>query len=176
LDLKLVKKDVVYKVGRNVLLFQQMEGVLKYLVSQSTLSGTRSDLLSKHEKHKQSVSKRTMGTVVRNFLDGVEPAPEPEKLTEAFISFKFETDMSENMRTEIEALVAERNTLIHHFFDDIEAESMESWQHASARLDLQEERLARTTGNLRNIAQALSDGRKALAEHMMTEDFKRQLK
>ena len=174
MDLKSVKKEVVYKVGRNVLLFQQMEGVLKYLVSQSTLSGTRGDMLSKHEKRKQSVSKRTMGTVVRNFLDGVEPTPEPEEVTEAFISFKFETDVSEGMRTEIEQLVAERNTLIHHFFEDIEEESIESWQEASVQLDSQKNRLTRTLDNLRNIAQAISDGRKALADYMMTEEFKQQ--
>ena len=176
MDFKLVKKEVVYKVGRNVLLFQQMEGVLKYLVSHGSMSGTRSELFLKHEKQKQAVSRRTMGTVVRNFLDGIEPAPEPEELTEAFISFKFETDVTESMRAEIEQLVAERNTLIHHFLEDIELDSVASWQEASARLDLQEERLVRAKGNLRNIAQALSDGRKALAEYIMTEEFKRQFK
>ena len=175
LDLQSVKKEVIYKVGRNVLLFQQMERVLKYLVSHGTIAGTKSEFLSKHEKRKQAVSKQTLGMVVRNFIDGVDPTPEPEELKEAFISFKFEAELSDGVSAEIEQLVAERNTLIHHFFENIEANSLESWQEASVRLDSQEERLTRTTGNLRNIAQALSDGRKELADRMMTEEFKQQI-
>ncbi|MCP5147193.1 MAG: hypothetical protein H6986_03655 [Pseudomonadales bacterium] len=174
MELHKVKKEVVYKVGRNVLLFQQMEGVLKYLVSHGNIAGTATELKPKFDKQKQSVSKRTLGMVVGDFLDGTTQPPEPEKLTEVYFSFSFETEVDEDLKAEIEELVAERNNLIHHFFAEVEVESLDSWLNASDRLDAQEVKLGRVIENLRKIAQTLSDGRKALADFMTTEEFKQR--
>lgn len=176
LDLHDIRKEVVYKVGRNVLLFQQMERVLKYLVTHSAFSATASEMASKFDRHKQSVSKRTLGMVVGDFLAGSKPEPAPEVLTEPHLSISFDFELEESVRVQIEALVDERNYLVHHFLEGIDAESKESWVKASGRLDIQEDELDKATDHLRKLAQALSDGRKELAEYMMTEEFKQQLR
>lgn len=53
--------EVLRKIGRNVLLFQQMEAMLKFLVSRCSLEGTVSELKSNHEKAIEAVSRQTLG-------------------------------------------------------------------------------------------------------------------
>ena len=174
MDLKSTRKEAIFKVGRNVLLFQQLEGVLKYLVSHGTFSAYQSELISKFKRQKKSVSKRTLGMVVGDFLSDPEPTPAPEKLREPHIIFRFTFEMQEDIKAQIEELVDERNHLVHHFLEGFDTSSVERWSAASASLDLQQEKLNRTKKYLQDLAQALSDGRKELAERMMTEEFRQQ--
>ena len=176
MELQEHRKEVIYKVGRNLLRFQQMEKLLKYLVSHGTMSGHQSELLSKFDRRKQSVSKSTLGMNVGEFLSDAESTPPPENLTEAHFEFNFDFEIEEEMKSKIEYLVEERNYLVHHFLEDIDTETLASWEAASDRLDQQEEKLQEATDYLRRLAEALSEGRRAIADHMLTEEFRRQLK
>jgi len=44
MELKEAKREVIYKVGRNVLMFQQMEHLSKYLVANGSVSGHKNGL------------------------------------------------------------------------------------------------------------------------------------
>ncbi len=176
MDLQELQKEVTYKVGRNLLLFQQMEVLLKYLVSHGTISAYHTQLLSKFEKRKQPVSKSTLGMNVGEFLSGSNPAPPPENLSEAHFEFRVDVEIEEERRSQIEGLVEERNHLVHHFLTDIDTVSFESWMAASNRLNLQEDKLTTAIEYLRGLAEELSRGRKALAEHMSTKEFEEWFK
>ncbi|WP_226704497.1 hypothetical protein [Microbulbifer elongatus] len=102
--------ETLKKIGRNVLTFQRMEAMLKFLISYSRLQGTASELQSNHEKAVDAVSMQTMGNLVKNFVTSVysELNREPESPLDneqAWISFSFkvETDeaSTENKRGQI---------------------------------------------------------------------------
>lgn len=174
MDLKKAKDNVIYKVGLNVLLFQEMEHLLKFLVMNGQVSGYASEILSKHQKRKTAISKQTLGTVAGSLLNPViEEAP--EVLKEAHISFNFSFETGPELASEIEGLVAARNHLVHHFLTDIDMSSVENLQGASESLDAQEERLRTVIDQLRSVAKALQSGRKEMAEYMMTEEFRKRL-
>jgi len=63
-----IKNEVMRKIGRNVLLYQQVEHILKYLVANGRISGDVSTIKSRHEIKKESVAKKTMGAVAGDFL------------------------------------------------------------------------------------------------------------
>lgn len=175
MELKAAKNDAIHKVGRNVLMFQIMEHLLKFLVSNSSLSGYSSELLSKKAKRSESVAKQTLGMVVGDFLDDSEPAAVPDLLREPHFSFHFSHEVTAESQVEIEALVAERNHLVHHFITDIEFNSVDEWLKAAESLDQQYERIERTNEYLRMVGESLSDGRSQAAEYMMSDEFVSQI-
>jgi len=173
LELKVAKDEVIYRVGRNVLLFQQMEHILKYLVANGSISGYSSELLSRHEKHKDSVSKRTLGMVVGDFLDNAEPAATPDELREPHFAFTYSPEITIETRAEVESLVLERNKLIHHFLVGVDAESVDSYREAARLLEHQKHRLTNVISDLLGYANGLRDMRKELAEFLMSDEFEK---
>ena len=65
MGLRAAKDEVLRKTGRNMLLFQQVERMLKFLITNGTLSGHASELLKKREQQAESINKQTMGAVGR---------------------------------------------------------------------------------------------------------------
>lgn len=63
------KDEVLRKIGRYMLLFQQVERMLKFIITNGTLSGHVSELLKKREQQAKSVHKQTMGQLVGQFLE-----------------------------------------------------------------------------------------------------------
>ncbi len=86
--------DVLRKVGRNVVLFQQLEQLLKFVVANGNLSGFASELSTLKRQQAEKVSKQTMGTLVGQYVENSNPEPgtstnEPEEFDEAYLSFSF---------------------------------------------------------------------------------------
>jgi hypothetical protein len=82
MELKQAKKEVIYKFGRNVLMFRQMEHLLKHLVANDGVSGHPRDFTAKTKKRVDSVMKKTLGMVAGEYLDPPEAQPPPEQLKE----------------------------------------------------------------------------------------------
>lgn len=49
-EMKDCKDEVLRRIGRNLLLFQQIEGVVKFLVANGSIGGPASTLLAQHEQ------------------------------------------------------------------------------------------------------------------------------
>lgn len=78
------REDVEQKVGRNVILFQQMEASLKTLLAISNVSGFSRNIKETHHKRVKSKDKRTMGQLAEQFRPKVlfhaeEPDPGPKE-------------------------------------------------------------------------------------------------
>ncbi|EAQ96932.1 hypothetical protein [Congregibacter litoralis] len=154
MDLDACRDEVVFKLGRNVLLFQQLERTLKWIVPRLEVSGANAaELKDNFAKRQSSASKQTMGMNTGELFTDAEK--DVSSQTWALVSsFAFEPET----REEIEALVCERNELVHHFMDKVEVESPESWRKASIALDHQKERIAAIDALLRDLAAVLKSG------------------
>ena len=182
MELLEIKNEVMRKIGRNVLLYQQVEHVLKYLVSNGRISGDVSTMKSRHESRKSSVAKKTMGTVAGDFFteifaeeDSFDSLPENPSAVHLSISFRIETEEKhfELRRDAIASLVADRNALIHHLIPKLNTESIESWLETDRDLDLQREKILPELEYLQTVAKQFSDMRKDLGEYLLSAEGKK---
>ena len=183
MELTKIKNEVLRKIGRNVLLYQQVEHILKYLVSNGRISGNVDTLKSSLEKRKSSVAKRTMGMVAGDFFaeilgeyDSLETNPENPSKAQLSINFRIETEEKhfELRQDKIAALVADRNELIHHLMPKLNTDSVETWIETGRHLDLQREKIIPELEYLQKIAQQFSSMRKELGEYLMSPEGRRQ--
>lgn len=181
MELEKAKNEVQRKIGRNVLIFQQVEYLLKYVVANGNLSGSASQLQAK-KKQIEITKKQTMGQLVGQYLDNThsvceEIKDDPVDLEEAYISFSFRLDVDavyyETKKEVLASLVADRNELIHHLLPRLNPKSIESWLETEAYLDQQREKLILELNELQSIAGALKDSREELAEYIKSDEGKR---
>ena len=182
MELLEVKNEVMRKIGRNVLLYQQVEHVLKYLVSNGRISGDVSTIKSSHESRKSTVAKKTMGTVAGDFFaeifgeeESFDNLPENPSTVHLSISLRIETEEKhfELRRDAIASLVADRNALIHHLMPKLNTESIESWLETDRDLDLQREKILPELEYLQTVAKQFSEMRKDLGEYLLSAEGRR---
>ena len=185
-ELEDAKNKVLQKVGRNVLLFQQMEQTLKALVGTSNVSGYVSEIKSKQESKIESVKTQTMGQLVSQYVENNNPelnsdkVNEPENIKEPHISlsFRIETDLDSYTKRKvlINSLVEERNNLVHHFLPTCDFTSINSCKDALNRLDEQSNRIKTEINNFRTVLTSFNNMRKDIAHFYASEEFESYLK
>jgi hypothetical protein len=175
--------DILRKVGRNVVLFQQLEQLLKFVVANGNLAGFASELNELKKKKAEKVSKQTMGTLVGQYVENSNPASdtssnEPEVLDEAYLSFSFniecDGDYYESKKEALDQLVSERNDLIHHLLPRFDMKSVESCETLGKELDVQSESIRLEIKNLQAMAKALNDGRKEIADFLQSKKGRKE--
>ena len=185
MELEQAKNEVMRKIGRNMLLFQQMEHMLKFLVVHGTMAGYRSEIMANQEQRAAAVLKQTMGQVTGQFLENTYSVPEetadaPEELKEAYFSFAFRLKSDpvdyENKKQALASIVADRNELIHHLLPRLDTDSIESWMETDRYLDQQREKLLPEIDALGNMVDVLQEGRKELGEFFKSDEGKKQFK
>ena len=111
------------KVGRNLLLFQRLEYILKMLVAMSEISGYASEIERNKESRKNWAMKLTLGQIVgehiESFNPGDEERPEPSPgRKEPYLSIRqsiqCDENFLENRKSVLAEFVKERNELVHH--------------------------------------------------------------
>jgi len=145
-----MKDDVLRKVGRNVVLFQQIESMLKLLVSLHHNQGTIDTFAEQQQKRSEKVHTQTMGQLAEMYKNGILSGTEilrkePENLKAIHVSVTFQLegdpDLLESHRSNLEILVNERNALIHHFLPKWIPDSQEAMADAMLYLDQQREKV-----------------------------------
>jgi hypothetical protein len=179
-QLKEVNNEVLRKIGRNILLFQQMELTLKALVSSANISGYASELKSKQADKIESVKTQTMGQLVGQYIESNNPeqnnnSNEPENLKEAYISISTYIEIDEethNQQKELMAsLVEERNNLVHHFLPTFDSTSFKSCIDAQQKLDKQAEKVRLKVNSLRSILTTQNEMKKDITDFMQTNEY-----
>jgi len=172
-------REIQRKIGRNILLFQQLEYALKYVVANGRFSGYSSDLKNIIESKRESVNKQTMGQLVGQFVESHNPARdeslnEPEELKEAHFLFDFrvKTDEKsyEDQKETLSRLVLERNKLVHHLLPEFDPNSFESCEQVERKLDDQADRVRVEVKNIQSLAQSLSDMRKKVSDFLSSQE------
>ncbi len=183
-ELENLKKEIQQKIGRNVILFQQMEHMLKALVTYGNLSGYTSELQTNFEQRTATIHKQTMGKVVGQFLensysDSEETTNEPNELKEmemwvsSRITIGCDDVFYEERQTALASLVTERNNLIHHLLPKWNQISSDSGTEIKQYLDQQREKILPELQLLNVQIKALEEARKILEHFIASGEFEK---
>ena len=179
------QKNILYqKIGRNVVLFQQIENILKYLLGHIQIEGYASEIQAIGEQRSARISKLTMGQTVGQFVKNVYAESEnhwshtnaPEDLREPWLKFGFTIQgegLYERRRKALASIVAERNALIHHIMPTWNLESEDSRLEAEEYLDLQYDRAVSEFNYLKEEVNQLLHNIKVLADFMQSGEYKK---
>jgi hypothetical protein len=128
------------------------------------------------------VGKETMGMLVGRlsdeFLSDVAGASEiPDGITVPWLSMQVTLDAQAtlDLHRDLQALVKERNELVHHLATRWGSRSLEATRSISVELDEQRERFLPVFDRLRHMVLAMRDGMRAQAEYLSSPQGKSQL-
>jgi hypothetical protein len=182
-DLIKVQDEVFRKIGRNLLIFQKIELMLKYLIDNGKVSGYLRELNENQERRATAAAKQTMGNLAGQFMETAfqeheESLREPLEVKEPYISFSFtvraDSDFYESKRQSLKALVDDRNNFIHHLLPRFNPDSMESCLEIERHLDQQQEKLIPEHNYLKSLIESFEEAKKAYIKYFESEEGKRQ--
>ncbi|GAB7549924.1 hypothetical protein [Cupriavidus sp. 8B] len=159
--------------------------MLKFVVANGAAEGYRGELRKLQEEKRAAVSKKTMGQLIGDFVNG-HLGPEssgreaPTELREVWFSFRFNVEAGEpfyeQRRAGLADIVAERNELIHHLLPRWDIKSRDRTREVADYLDQQREKTLAELEVLRGMVKVFEDGRRAQAEFVASEEGLRELK
>lgn len=182
--MKELSDEVLRKIGRNVLLFQQIERLLKFVVTNHRADGTILDLVENHQKRAGEIQTQTMGKLIKQYgggflSDAGEAIKEPKDATQAWMSFIFsitgDNDFMESQRPDLELMVRERNDLVHHFLPRWHPNSLEHMTAASTYLDQQYEKVLPMFEHLKSVAKSMHQAQETVAAFLASNEGERML-
>lgn len=170
------------RVGRNLLLFQQIEHFLKFLLSTHKWGGTTDTIKTNLQKQTEGVSKKMLGQLVEKYAtevlkDAGEDVPEEEIPADGlFVSFVIsgDTKFVESTRRDLKVMTDERNELIHHFLPRWQPDSLEKMTEALAYLDTQREKVLPMHEHLRSTIGHIQEDRKKLHDFLASPEYEKQ--
>lgn len=179
MSLEELVKEIQRKIGRNLMRYQQLEQVLKYVVANAQFSGYVSELKQNISNKKESVKKQTMGKLIGQFVERTDPAfPENSNeyldRNEAHLAFDFKSVIDDKhylaTKERLSSLVSERNNLVHHLFPDLDLNSFDSCKKYDTKLDIEGDKVRIEFENTQRIAKSLHDMKNKMAQYLMSEE------
>ena len=144
-------RDIAFrKIGRNVVNLQRFERMLKFIIVRSNVQGYVSELVKIHQDRTKETSQKTLGLLVKEFLDTVYSTDDPfsdrpDELNDIWMSYAFRVQASADSiskrERELREVVDERNALIHHWLAEVDFNSVDECKELISRLDAQHDRL-----------------------------------
>jgi hypothetical protein len=183
-ELQRAQDEVLRKIGRNVLLFQEIEALFKHVVVHTTIETTPSTLTTSYKDRVTQVQKQTLGIVVGRFtketlVTGFESFDGPGDVAEPKLSLNFKLEIDGPARVaheaELEAMVDARNELIHQLAQRHDFRTMNGCEDAVRYLESQFERYKPMRDRIRDVARYMDEERRALLAHLASEDGQRQI-
>lgn len=181
-DLKPTQNEVLRRVGRNLLLFQQIEGLLKFLLSCHKVGGTPVGFKERQQKQIDTINRSMLGHLVDKYVtevlnDAGAEVPEEEGPAD-WLTFTFrvssDTEFVEAMRQDMKLMTEQRNELVHGFLPRWQTDSPEKLEETLAYLDTQREKVLPMHEHLRTTAGHIQESRKKLFEFMASEEYRKQ--
>jgi hypothetical protein len=164
-----------------MLLFQQVEHMLKYLIANGQFSGNIGEIKANKEQRAERVHKQTMGMLAGQYLDEIhlghdEDTENQEELRGAYLSFSFkvecDSDYYETRKQALASIVDDRNDLIHHLLPKFNPDSIASCMEIDQYLDQQRVKLLPEFDLLKNMVENLQEGMKILAAFLNSKEGK----
>lgn len=175
--------EVLRRVGRNLVIFQQVEHALNFLTTHARFHAPASQFAERFAKHAESIGKKSMGDLAGKLTGTVlvqdERDATPDTIDEAWFGFRFtiETDAESVARheAELKELVDRRNELVHHFLPRWQAAVGGDAETALAWLDAQREAAVGMLDRLQGWARTVETARKEHAAFLASEEGARQM-
>jgi hypothetical protein len=187
-ELNGIRNEVLRKIGRNVMLFQQMEHLLKVMLAKSSVSVS---LDSKTPVRPRQADTKTLGQLVGSFqkdvmvkLDEMNSALEtsetldvlgPPKMSMTW-NIGVEEDFREEFRSDMKIVVDERNELIHLLLPKWDPTSMDGCREVDGYLDRQREKVLPTLNTLIELWNNLRDAQREMLEFIASDEGKEQIR
>lgn len=179
-DLAESKAKTFELIGRNILLFQEMEHLLKKVLPRATISiSSDTDVSSMMTTRLGAVKTCTLGALVNRFIAEVCDAGEPEipgdsdmaGLTATY-RLRFDPpDGRDVMSKRLNDLVEGRNRLVHHLLSQIVPNSPASWRSLHEGLEDQYQQTLAEIETLQHLVEGIEES-SALIAH---PDIRREL-
>lgn len=177
-DLKQIQDEVFRRVGRNLVLFQVIEGLLKFLLSHHKFGSEPKDFREHQQERIHAVNGKMLGILVNKYGTevlrdaGVEAAEEESPAD--WISFSFrmsgDTDYVETMRREMKLMTEQRNELVHGFLARWQPDSPEKLEETLRYLDAQREKVLPMHEHLKVMAAQVMEGRQKFFEYLTSKE------
>jgi len=131
------------KIGRNVLHFQRMESMLKFLTSRAFLQGDAQNLRKNFSKNVTKSSEKTLGNLVKEYIEKIYLGEQKINESQFSVQFRVEADEKfiEERKIALDDIVQQRNRLIHQMLLEFDQTSVASCKKLSAILDEQNEKI-----------------------------------
>lgn len=170
--------EVQRRIGRNLVAFQQVEHLLKYLNTHAAFIGPASELSAGLEKQAASMHQKTMGELAGRLIDNVLKPPasdEPaDEIDEGWMGLRIEIEADaeyvDRTNHEIRALVKARNELVHHFLPRWISAANGEADSALKYLDAQWDETLRLKKRLAAWARAVEAGQRRFAEFLASPE------
>lgn len=167
------------KIGRNMVNFQKMEAMLKFLATQHAMSGSLEDLAKVIARAKKSIARQPMGRLAEAFIQSAysnrQTTAEPQETQKISVSFSFRVELTPELVRErkkaLRSVVAERNKLVHKWLAFFDPNSAESCRSLGVDLDEQHTRIWPEFETLKAIVQAVCEHQREAAQYFASEEF-----
>ena len=158
------------KIGRNVVNFQKMEAMLKFLLKFSNFSAPISKGREHLEAREQRHGTKPMGHLVELAAKSLRiGAPSvPAQIDEAWMTYSISLGdgaQKKVWRKELQRVVGERNALIHHMLVAWNPNSIESSRSLCDELDAQRDRVMGAYRHLESVVKALVESHQEVAQN-----------
>lgn len=172
-----LRNEVLRRVGRNLLLYQQIEMLMKFLVVNAVIDGGPSGPSAELLKRQAEVRKKSLGQIRGQFFEElyVEPAEVHNESPPTEIRFRstFHISLSEaeqlaRDQKKFEAMTDERNDLVHHFLESCALTDRLALEAALPRLNAQRENAIPLHDSLRQLHDVLVEGRRVMASFIQS--------
>lgn len=180
-DIESAKNDVMRKIGRNVLSFQELEYLLKFLLANGKIAGYSREIKANLEKQADEISKQTLGKLVKAFIENhhnldSKLKEHPDDPKGVFFTLGFNVECNETFYDEkkalLEKMVADRNFLIHNLLSRYDENSVESCLETIQFLDQQNERITREINNIEKLIDSFQKLRDSLFSFLKSDEGK----
>jgi hypothetical protein len=189
IDLEALQHELQRKLGRCMLRLQQYERLLKSIVAHTHIEGPAESLLAEGERNEASLSKKSLGTLVKMFAGNLSESTDTvssaktkkgsgdqESEAALWVSIHLGISMSaadqDQTKRELAELVDMRNELVHHFIGRFDIGSEDGCISGSSHLDQCYTRIEHHCQRLRIWAQGQAEARRQLSSWMATAAFR----
>jgi len=175
--------EVLRRVGRNLLLFQQIEGLLKGLLANHKGGGSLLDFKARQEEQEKRINKQMIGQLVEKYGtevlqdDSVEVTEEKEPVGMASFAIRIQCDAEflESVRRDLKLMTEERNELVHAFLPRWQPDSPEKMTETLSYLDEQREKVLPILEHLKATIADMKQSRALMAEFIAGDEFRQQI-
>lgn len=181
---KNLEDEVLRKIGRNLLIFQQIEYMLKRILGNSRVQGYVHELANNKENRVNGIQKDMLGLLIQRYIDEIlsdadEEQHGPPDLSGIWLSFSFKTNgdnaFYKHQCQNLELVREERNQLVHHFLPYWRPDLPEQLSTACEYLDEQREKILPVWEHLKSVVETMHQALQEHASHFASEEFNRCL-
>ncbi len=178
-----LRESALRSIGRNVVNFQKLEHLLKFISLLQGFEGSLSKVANEHEKRIEKAARHTLGQAIQEWQKvvwgGQSSGMATADLFEPWLSWQFDIGMDRE-RAAVQGnllfdLATERNYLIHHDLASMDFESASQCQALIHKLDDQNGRILEQLRMLGPIKAAIRELLSALQNALESDEFLSQL-